>query len=152
MKNEFVNLVCNQCSAIVRVPTGRMGEGPRCPTCHATLLDGKPITLTAATFDRHVGHTSLPLVVDFWAPWCGPCLAMAPFFEQVCRKLGSTVRFAKLDTEAEPALAGRFNIRSIPTLILFRDGVEVARQAGAMDASQLTGWLAAKTGSNSQVY
>jgi thioredoxin 2 len=149
--NEHVNLVCNQCSAIVRVPSGRMGEGPRCPTCHAALLDGKPMALTAATFDRYLGRTSLPLVVDFWAPWCGPCRAMAPSFEQVSRKLSSTFRFAKLDTEAEPALAGRFNIRNIPTLILFRDGVEVARQAGAMDASQLAGWLAAKTGSNSQV-
>jgi thioredoxin 2 len=148
--NESVNLVCNQCSAIVRVPTGRLGEGPRCPTCHAGLLDGKPIALTTATFDRQVGGTSLPLVVDFWAPWCGPCLAMAPFFEQVSRKLSAKLRFAKLDTEAEPVIAGRFNIRSIPTLILFRDGVEVARQAGAMDASQLSGWLAAKAGINLQ--
>lgn len=146
-----VNLVCNQCSAIVRVPGERLGETPHCPSCHAALIDGRPLTLTAATFDRHVSRTSLPLIVDFWAPWCGPCLRMAPFFEQVSRKLGTRVRFAKLDTEAEPTVAGRFNIRSIPTLILFRDGVEIARQAGAMDASQLTQWLAMKSGGNSKV-
>ena len=149
---ESVTLVCNQCSAIVRVPSARIGEHPRCPTCHAALLDGKPIALTAATFDRHVGRTSLPLVVDFWAPWCGPCLAMAPFFEQVSRKFSTKLRFAKLDTEAEPALAGRFNIRNIPTLILFRDGAEVARQAGAMNAAQLSGWVAAKAGVDLQAW
>jgi len=143
---ESANLVCSQCSAVVRVPKERLGQAPHCPTCHALLLDGKPVTLTAATFDRHVGRTSLPLVVDFWAPWCGPCLAMAPYFEQVSRTLGSTLRFAKLDTEAEPGPAARFKIRSIPTLILFRDGIEVARQSGSMNASQLTRWLADKTG------
>jgi thioredoxin 2 len=147
---ESVNIVCSQCSAIVRVPHERLGQAPHCPTCHALLLDGKPVALTAATFDRHVGRTSLPLVVDFWAPWCGPCLAMAPFFEQVAKKFSSKLRFAKLDTEAEPAPAGRFSIRSIPTLILFREGVEIARQSGAMDASQLTRWLTAKSGSDLQ--
>ena len=106
------------------------------------------MTLTAATFDRHVARTTLPLVVDFWAPWCGPCLAMAPFFEQVSRKLSTVLRFGKLDTEAEPAPATRFGIRSIPTVILFRGGVEVARQSGAMDASQLTQWLVSGTASH----
>jgi len=148
---ESVNLVCGQCSATVRVPTARIEDRPGCPTCHSLLLDGKPVALTAATFDRHVGRTSLPVVVDFWAPWCGPCLAMAPFFEQVSRKFSSKLRFAKLDTEAQPAIAGRFDIRSIPTLILFRDGAEIARQPGAMDASQLTHWLAVKNGSNLQI-
>ena len=139
---ESVNLVCSHCNAIVRVPHARLADAPRCPTCHALLLDGKPVTLTAATLDRHVGHTGLPLVVDFWAPWCGPCLAMAPYFEQVSRTLSSKLRFGKLDTQAEPAPAARFNIRNIPTLILFRDGAEIARQSGAMNAAQLTRWLA----------
>jgi thioredoxin 2 len=148
---ESVNLVCSQCNAIVRVPNARLGDAPRCPTCHALLLDGKPVTLTAATFDRHIGRSGLPVVVDFWAPWCGPCLAMAPYFEQVSRRLSSKLRFAKLDTQAEAAPAARFSIRSIPTLILFRDGVEIARQSGALDAPQLTRWLAATTGSDFQV-
>jgi thioredoxin 2 len=146
-----VTLVCSQCSATVRVPAARMAEAPHCPTCKALLVDGKPLTLTAATFDRQVGRTSLPVVVDFWAPWCGPCLRMAPFFEQVSQKLSTKLRFAKLDTEAQPAVAARFNIRSIPTLIVFRDGREVARLSGAMDASQLTRWLAANSGSDLQV-
>jgi len=145
MATESVNLVCSQCSSIVRVPNARLSDAPHCPTCHALLLDGKPVTLTAASFDRHVGRTGLPVVVDFWAPWCGPCLAMAPYFEQVSQRLSTKLRFAKLDTEAQPAPAARFNIRSIPTLILFRDGVEVARQSGAMDAANLTRWLESKT-------
>ncbi len=143
---ESANLVCSRCSAVVRVPTARISQAPHCPTCHALLVDGKPMTLTGASFDRHVSRTSLPLVIDFWAPWCGPCLAMAPYFEQVSKSLSSTLRFAKLDTEAEPAPAQRFNIRTIPTLILFHGGVEVARQSGSMNASQLTRWLAEKTG------
>jgi thioredoxin 2 len=126
----------------------RLGEAPHCPTCKALLVDGKPLTLTSATFDRQIGRTSLPVVVDFWAPWCGPCLRMAPFFEQVSQKLSNKLRFAKVDTEAEQALAARFNIRSIPTLIVFRDGREVARQSGGMDATQLSRWLAVNTGSD----
>jgi thioredoxin 2 len=140
--SESVEAVCSQCSAVVRVPKKRIAEAPRCPTCHSLVFDGKPLVLTAGTLDRHIGRTSLPLVVDFWAPWCGPCLAMAPYFEQVSKKLSSSIRFAKLDTEAEPAAAARFNIRSIPTLILFRHGTEVARQSGSLDTSQLTRWLA----------
>ena len=92
-------------------------------------------------FDKHVSRGDLPLVVDFWAPWCGPCLAMAPFFEKTARQLEPKLRFAKLDTEAHPAPAAKFNIRSIPTMIVFRGGREIGRQSGAMDAASLTRWL-----------
>ncbi len=136
-----IHVVCGHCDTVVRLPADRLAAGPRCPKCHVALFEGKPVALTAANFDKHVSRGDLPLVVDFWAPWCGPCLAMAPFFEATARKLEPTLRFAKLDTEAFPAPAARFNIRSIPTLIVFRGGAEIARQSGALDASALSRWL-----------
>lgn len=139
--SERVNIVCGQCDSIVGVPPERITQQPRCPKCHQALFSGHPLELQEHNFDRHVTRVSMPLVVDFWAPWCGPCLAMAPQFERVAQRLEPQLRFAKLNSDSAPQISARFGIRSIPTLILFRGGEEIARQSGAMDASTLQGWL-----------
>ena len=136
-----VQVVCGHCDSVVRLPGDRLRDAPRCPKCHFPLFEGKPIDLTTANFDRHVSRGDVPLAVDFWAPWCGPCIAMAPFYETAARQLEPKIRFAKLNTEDEAGPAARFNIRSIPTLIVFREGREIARQSGAMDTAGLTRWL-----------
>ncbi len=139
--NDGIHVVCGHCDSVVRLPQERLRDAPRCPKCHAALFEGKPVELTAASFDRHVQRNDLPLVVDFWAPWCGPCLAMAPQFAAVTRNVEPRLRFAKVNTQDEPEPASRFNIRSIPTLVVLRGGREIARQSGAMDAASLTRWL-----------
>jgi len=139
-------VVCRGCEAVIRVPAGRLQDDPKCPRCRIPLFEGKPLELTDANFDRHVGKTSVPVVVDFWAPWCAPCRSMAPVFEQVAATTEPAARFAKLNTDEAQAIAGRYGIRSIPTLVVFRDGQEVARQAGAMDPQTLRRWLAAAIG------
>jgi thioredoxin 2 len=139
--SEPVQVVCAHCESLVRLPGDRLKDSPRCPKCHIALFAGKPFELTAANFDRHVSKSGLPLVVDFWAPWCGPCIAMAPFYESTARQLEPKLRFAKLNTEEHPAPAGRFNIRSIPTMIVFKAGKESARQVGSMDSATMTRWL-----------
>jgi thioredoxin 2 len=136
-----LEVVCGHCDAVVGLAAERVKDAPRCPRCHNPLFAGTPLTLTAANFDRHVTRGSLPVVVDFWAPWCQPCLSMAPHFEAAARKLEPRLRFAKLDTEAHQQPAARFAIRSIPTLIVFRAGQELARQSGALDAGALARWL-----------
>jgi thioredoxin 2 len=134
-------VVCQHCDSIVGVPTDRIGEGPRCPSCHVPLFAGHPVELTGRNFDRHIGNSDLPVVVDFWAPWCGPCRMMAPAYEEAAKRMEPSLRFAKLNTDEAQDVAGRFAIRSIPTMIVFKDGREVARQSGAMGAEQLSGWL-----------
>lgn len=138
---EAFHIVCPHCGSVNRVPSARLTEGPNCGQCHAPLFTGRPIALTAANFDRHASRADIPLVVDFWASWCGPCQMMAPAFEQAARILEPQVRLAKVNTEQEQTLAIRFGIASIPTLILFRAGQEVARQPGALGLQDIVRWI-----------
>jgi len=132
---------CPNCATLNRVPPERLGEDPKCGKCKTPLLDGKPVPIGEASFDAAVARTELPVVVDFWADWCGPCHAMAPGFERAAAEMKTRVRFAKVDTEAAPNVSGRLGIRSIPTLILFKNGKEAARVSGAMDARGIQNWL-----------
>ena len=138
---EALIVVCPSCNAANRVPRARLHDHARCGQCKAALFNAQPLELTQANFHQQLGRSDLPWVIDFWAPWCAPCRAMAPVFAAAAGQLEPQVRLAKLDTEAEPQLASRFGIRSIPTLIAFRHGQEVARQAGAMDSTSLIRWI-----------
>ncbi|MFP4262174.1 MAG: thioredoxin TrxC [Halomonas sp.] len=139
--SEALTLGCPHCHAVNRVARSRLNDGPTCGKCKRPLFTGEPVALTAANFRALVERSELPVVVDFWAGWCGPCKMMAPIFAEAARELEPLMRFAKLDTEAEEALAGRFGIRSIPSLVVFKGGREVARQAGVLQGSQLRQWL-----------
>lgn len=137
-------VVCPHCTAANRVPHSRLisgAVGAVCGKCKQALFAGTPVELSAANFAAHVERSEIPLVVDFWAPWCAPCRAMAPAFAQAAAELEPRVRLGKLNTEEESPLAGRFGIRSIPTLIVFKQGREIARQSGAMDVASLIRWI-----------
>lgn len=136
-----VVVACPKCHTLVRVPKVRASEHPKCPRCKAPILSGEPVALDAASFAVHVERATLAVLVDFWAPWCGPCRMMAPVLDRMAAQRATDLRVAKVNTDEQPQLAGRFGIRSIPTLILFREGRELARQSGAVDAATLARWL-----------
>lgn len=132
-----MKIACGHCHALNRVPTLRLAEDPVCGKCGHELLDGRPIELTDATFDAVTARTDLPVLVDFWAPWCGPCVAMAPQFEEAARQLKGRVLLAKVNGDDNPLTARRFGIRSLPTLVRLQSGRELARQAGAVQVAQI---------------
>ena len=140
MSTESLHIVCPHCHTTNRVAIASLGQAPDCGKCHQPLFTGHPVALDEAAFDKHIARSQVPVLVDFWAPWCGPCRMMAPAFEQAAKQLEPQIRLVKVDTEAEPNLGARLNIRSIPTLALFVGGREVARQAGAMGAADIVRW------------
>ncbi len=143
--NDKIHIVCPNCDSINRVPNSRLGEGPKCGKCGSPLFTAHPVELGDHNFQKHIGKNDIPVLVDFWAPWCGPCRMMAPAMEQAASMLEPHVRVAKLNTEEARQTAAIFGIQSIPTVIIFKQGQEVARQSGAMDAGSLVAWARSYT-------
>ena len=138
-----VNVACPHCHTANRVPAHRLGDTPKCGSCSRALFEGHPVELAAADFERHIARSDLPVVVDFWAPWCGPCRAMAPVFERAARELEPQVRLVKVNTDESQAIAAKFDIRGIPTFAILERGREVARISGAMNLARFVEWVRA---------
>lgn len=140
-----LHIVCPHCQATNRVPLERLKSAPNCGKCHRALFEGQPMDVNEQAFQKHLLTNEIPLLVDFWAPWCGPCKMMAPHYAQAALQLEPHLRLLKVNTDVEQALASRYSIRSIPTLALFRGGRELARQAGAMNTSAIVHWVRRNT-------
>ena len=140
-KSDPVLVACPECHTLVRVPAERLGDNPSCASCKSHVIDGQPVTLDAQSFETHTARASQPVLVDFWAPWCAPCRAMAPMLDRVADERRTHLQVGKINTDEQQELAGRFGIRSIPTLVLFRAGKEVARRSGTSDFGSLSNWI-----------
>lgn len=139
--SDALHIVCPHCDGINRLPAAKLNDGGHCGKCKKPLFDGQVKSLSEANFQRHISRNDIPVVIDFWASWCGPCKMMAPIFEQAAAQLQPRYRLAKVNTEQHQSLAAQYGIQSIPTLAIFKQGREVARQAGAMQLPQLLQWI-----------
>ena len=139
--NESQHIVCTNCTAVNRIPSLRIKENPSCGKCHQSLFNNQVADLDAAGFQKQINRSDIPVVVDFWAPWCGPCKMMGPAFQEAAQKLEPKFRLIKVNTENEQTIASQYNIRSIPTLAIFKNGKEIRRQPGAMSANDIVRWI-----------
>ena len=139
--SEYIHLVCPHCESLNRLPVSKRHESGQCGKCHKPLFTGSPVDLSSKNFSRYISKNDIPVVVDFWAPWCGPCKMMAPVFNQAAQQLQPQVQVAKVNTETEQSLAMQYQVRSIPTIAIFKAGKEIARTAGAMDITNLVSWI-----------
>ena len=142
--SEQLQIVCQHCNAINRLPEDKLEDNGTCGRCKELLFSGTPIDLTSSNFERNIQKNDIPLVVDCWAEWCGPCKTFGPVFKQATERLEPQARFAKLDTQSNQQIAENLQIRSIPTVLIFKDGKEIARQSGALPLGQFEAWVEAR--------